>query len=241
MSSFQVESTAPPEQQLCMDAAAAAASAISSSRTTASTPAAARPKAMPGAFGAKRPAPAPVAEDNGVPSAKKVWNSISDMLIQNKCWVCCKPFTRGKLRKVFQVSQLIEFLFAIYKARYVAGDTPVAISDVPTAIFSPDLVNLNNCWMRLREAEFNEQRVGSELASLDIATWMSSLACCSTEECESIHAQITGTFPSGTDASSSSKGVASAASAAAGGCLPGCGCDNPWQFIPASMAKPGST
>jgi hypothetical protein len=163
------------------------------------------------------------------------------MLIQNKCWVCCKPFTRGKLRKVFQVSQLLEFLFGIYKAKYVVNDVQIAISEIPTAIFDTEFVNLNNCWMRLREAEFNEQRVGIELSALDVATWMSSLACCSTESCESIHAQITGTPLSGTNTGSSSGGVASAVSAAAGGCLPGCGCDNPWQFIPASMEKRDSS
>jgi hypothetical protein len=232
MSDFEVEqkkSVVPQDQQLCMDAAAA-----SSALATSLSPGA-RPKAVPGGFGAKKPAPRPSEEEGGAPNAKKVWNSISDMLIQNKCWVCCKPFTRGKLRKVFQVSQLLEFLFGIYKTRYVVDDIPVAISEIPAIIFGAEYINLNNCWMRLREAEFNEQRVGNELASLDIATWMSSLACCSTEDCESFHSQITGSPVSGS--STASGGVAAGVSAAAGGCLPGCGCDNPWQFIPATMEK----
>ena len=46
-------------------------------------------------------------------SGKSPWSSINDMLIQNKCWLCETPFPRGKPKKAFQVSQVLEF----FKAR----------------------------------------------------------------------------------------------------------------------------
>eukprot|EP01038_Epipyxis_sp_PR26KG_P007316 gene7316-9968_t len=37
------------------------------------------------------------------------WATINDMLIENRCWLCKEKFPRGKQKKVFQVSDLLQF------------------------------------------------------------------------------------------------------------------------------------
>ncbi len=48
------------------------------------------------------------------------WMSINDMLIQNRCWLCEQVFARGKQKKVFQVSNLLDF----FSERLKAQDAP---------------------------------------------------------------------------------------------------------------------
>jgi hypothetical protein len=46
------------------------------------------------------------------------WSSISDSLMTNKCWICQQTFQKGKIKKVFQLSQLVSWYiyncFTIY-------------------------------------------------------------------------------------------------------------------------------
>lgn len=45
---------------------------------------------------------------------KNPWESINDMLIHNKCWLCEQPFPRARTKKVFQVSHLLSFYHQLY-------------------------------------------------------------------------------------------------------------------------------
>ena len=43
------------------------------------------------------------------------WNTINDMLIQNRCWLCHETFRRGKMKKVFMLSHLLTYAEERYK------------------------------------------------------------------------------------------------------------------------------
>jgi hypothetical protein len=124
---------------------------------------------------------------------------------------------RGKLRKPFQLTQLLDFYFKQKQAIVEINPDDA----VPRSIFAENFSNLNECWNRLCDLQFDESKLNADLESLSIAKWMSSLACCNSHECDSIHARITGTASIFNAASASSTE----------GCPIGCLCDNPWPFL----------
>jgi hypothetical protein len=85
-------------------------------------------------------------------------------------------------------------------------------------IFPPKYISLNLCWNRLCDIKFDENRIAADLAEVDIGKWISSLACCNNEECKDFLLAIVGDRPAYT---ALDKAL----------CPPGCGCDNPWQFL----------
>lgn len=66
----------------------------------------------------------------------KVWGTINDMLIQNKCWLCLNPFERGKTRKVFMMQDVInhfekrmEFKAALAKYEAMKLENPENVDE----------------------------------------------------------------------------------------------------------------
>jgi hypothetical protein len=65
-----------------------------------------------------RPVMPPAPPSMSSTQIKSPWASINNMLIQNRCWLCETVFPRGKQKKVFQVSDLLDF----YTTRLRAED-----------------------------------------------------------------------------------------------------------------------
>ena len=158
-------------------------------------------------------------ESNGHLSST-CWRSISGVLLQNQCWICGEVFIRGKMRKVFTVAQLLDY-YKLCRQRYIAdcltGKT--CFSQYSIDIFPNNLANLNICWNRLCYLEFNDVKIDADLADIDLGKWISSLACCNSEICAEYLSSIVGDTPPYDPKSQSNL------------CPPGCGCDNPWQFV----------
>jgi hypothetical protein len=53
----------------------------------------------------------------GVAQNKNPWTSINDMLCNNRCFICTQGFPRGKKKKVFMVSQILQSFTAIYASK----------------------------------------------------------------------------------------------------------------------------
>jgi len=112
--------------------------------------------------------------------------------------------------------------------------------------------NLKKCYERylyLRSKEISSDNssptpLEAELKDNDIAVWMSGLLCGVSPECSEEVQLIVSGLNSGDRVpfflveppklSSSESGISSKSDM---NCLPGCGCDNPWSFISASLKK----
>ena len=174
-------------------------------------------------------------------SKRSVFSSINDTLIQNKCWLCNRTFMKGKIRKVYQVTDVLRY----YHERYVSLVHHIEKVDNDESLSSAEQqqadnlkkrfleqeelkcelisTNLKKCYERYEELQGSISKIEDELRDIDCAVWMSGLVCCSTDECykeykyivpddNSLRAQVT-KLPSSES------------------CPPGCGCDNPWPFL----------
>jgi hypothetical protein len=54
--------------------------------------------------------------------AKSPWASINDMLIQNRCWLCEQTFQKGKQKKVFQVSNIVDYFDEVFRTTQKAAE-----------------------------------------------------------------------------------------------------------------------
>lgn len=148
------------------------------------------------------------------------WRSISRVLMSNQCWICGETFPRGQPRKVFTIAQLLEYC-ASRRQKYLVDCLigKVCFKQYRKDIFDKQFQNLNLCWNRLCDIEFDTVMVDADLDEARMGKWISSLACCTTPKCADLHREITAGLPSLFDA-----GLPNSL------CPPGCGCDAPWQF-----------
>ena len=149
---------------------------------------------------------------------KSPWNSVSDMLIQNKCWLCLEGFKRGKTKKVFMISQVLEFFESLQlKSSDTSAEQGAEIESL----------HLKACYDIYCKAGGDVEKVLRDLEGNDIAPWMSGLVCGQSELCAREFNMI---VPDGPRAKTSSKFKAEIQKKA-DDCPPGCGCDNPWAFL----------
>lgn len=143
------------------------------------------------------------------PPRDNPFRSIMTMLCNNKCWLCEGLFARGKIKKVFMVSHLLQLL----KEKHGAS---------PDFRFASP--NLQACFEEYCRLAGEEEAVQKCLDEVECATWMSGLICCRTTVCAEEYLLI---IPDGKvvvpDAETSKKRQ--------GECPPDCDCDNPWQFV----------
>ena len=152
--------------------------------------------------------------------SKSPWTTVNDMLIQNRCWLCRDGFKKGKIKKVFMISQVLEY-FELLQSKDTEKD-----AEIETEIESP---NLKACYDQYCKTAGEVDRVLRDLEANDIAPWMSGLVCGQSEACAREFNMI---VPNGTRAKpAATSKVASEILKKVDDCAPGCGCDNPWAFL----------
>ena len=159
-------------------------------------------------------------------SAPIPWKSISDMLIQNKCWLCTQTFPRGKKKKVFTVNQVLHSFSSTFDASSV--ETPDGRLTFFTD-FVEQLPHVHACYSNFCYMNGDVKKISRELEKIDIAPWMSGLVCCSNDLCKAAFNAISAENP--TSVGNSDQLNAALAKHNVNDCPPGCGCDNPWQFM----------
>ena len=85
--------------------------------------------------------------------------------------------------------------------------------------------NLSNCIQRFADLEGDKNKVEQDLKRYDTATWMSGLACCSSDDCCREYSYI---MPDEVVAGTAKINVFKSSE---DDCPPGCNCDNPWPFL----------
>ena len=155
-------------------------------------------------------------------STRSPWNSINDMLIQNRCWLCHNAFQRGKVKKVFMVSQLLDHYEKLHIE--MTGDNPPESLPVYP-------VHMNRCYESFVRHGANMENVLKELQELEIAPWMSGLACCQSPECLAFYNLVVTTDVAKSLADIKQAMISSGAMGTGIECPPGCGCDSPWSFL----------
>ena len=189
---------------------------------------------------------------------KSPWRSISDVLIQNKCWLCENTFPRGKTRKVFQVSDLLTF-YHNHQLRLQlpddynpddTGEKEAVVEDGEVAEGSPnpeseDSVpkstaytfisgNLQRCYdnyLSLMEAgEGKPDQLFVEFQQNGIEVWQSGLVCGMNPDCKLELAYFIEEKHTGNGVGKKTNSMFALPSGTT--CPPNCGCDNPWPFMP---------
>ncbi len=142
------------------------------------------------------------------------WKTVNDMLMQNKCWFCKQVFKRGKLKKVFQLYQVLQY----FERR--------AAENLSDQILTSE--NLAACWEQYEAmgGKENISSIISDMQQYDIETWMSGLTCYESEDCQRQYKYI---FPEAEAPAAATRH--DKLSMMMKECPPGCGCDNPWPFI----------
>lgn len=154
-------------------------------------------------------------------TARSPWLTVLDMLIANKCWLCAATFQRGHKKKVFLVSQLISSLTRL------SEDVALGIADAEI-VAKIKSANYNACYTAFTtELECDASKLANELQKHDVATWLSGLVCCRSQECADDYALL---MPSA-DAVNPAETPRPQGDGVF--CPPDCGCDNPWPFLTA--------
>ena len=164
-------------------------------------------------------------------SKKSPWASINDVLIQNKCWLCETTFPKDRQKHVFEVSNLLTFYHNQLQRDLASGSADA------TKFTSPNLQACYDSYIQLmNEGVGKPDKLFEEFKANDVEVWMSGLVCGITPECKQeaayfienkkhaantedggkrkVNSMFAFAIPDGTD------------------CPPGCGCDNPWPFMP---------
>lgn len=157
--------------------------------------------------------------------ASNAWKSINNMLIQNRCWICCHIFQKGKKKKVFMISQILQVFKEIHENK---NDERVKI----LTAFINEAPHVTLCWQSFQYLNGDNKKLSDALYNSDVQVWISGLACCRNDLCSAIYNSLFSNNGREEQIASilSLKGtfVKSAI------CPPGCDCG--WQFI--SVSRP---
>lgn len=163
-------------------------------------------------------------------SVRSPWLSVSDMLIQNKCWICMSPFQRGYKKKVFLVSQLISCLIRLRKESILASENNLLLTEITST-------NLKACYDVFLTLNGDETKLTEELKKYDVANWLSGLVCCRSVICKEEYGVLIPSIDTDTTAAATEAAKAlretfiERAKTDINFCPPDCGCDNPWPFL----------
>ncbi len=143
---------------------------------------------------------------------ESAWKSIQNNLIQNRCWLCDEVFQRGKVKKVFMVSHLLQYLENLLKfvnernrKASEGGEDSTAPVEMDTTKEAEDTAdsteevapvapkvnthmiskNLLMCWAAFRAMDGDKERIARLLQKVECEVWMSGLICARTKECAS--------------------------------------------------------
>lgn len=146
------------------------------------------------------------------------WLSINEMLTRNRCWLCKRIFPKGTKKMVFQLSDLIWY----FNERWLSEKECAAVETMNSE-------NLRDCYQSFK-ALSADNLLYSALQKQDLQMWMSGLVCGLNESCKQEADLICANSISGA-AAGNSKIAKPADGLIQDGCLPGCGCDNPWAYL----------
>ena len=158
----------------------------------------------------------------------KVWLSVSDALIANRCWVCDAPFQRGLRKKVMQISQLVNYIMRRRDNAAMETEATTAAQTTShnlTSWYAAFMEDLGGSDAKLEEA----------LKACNVTPWFSGLVCCTSEACLRQYQFVVP--PTADEAAAAAQALQSLAGKLAIECPPGCGCDNPWPFLGTSLPK----
>jgi hypothetical protein len=167
---------------------------------------------------------------NDKETAFQNWSCINDSLCQNSCWICQAVFPRGKKKKVFMISQILQVFKEIYN-NSLEGNEDDRIK-LLTA-FEEAVPNVCKCWQSFLYLEGNEQMLASALEKVNTQVWASGLACCRNELCTIIFKALFA--DQGPDERIASLKALGGTFTRSLNCPPGCDCG--WQFIALPTSK----
>jgi hypothetical protein len=107
----------------------------------------------------------------------------------------------------------------------------LAEGDDSAAVYPP---NMQLCYESFLRHGAKVENLLPLFAELDLAPWMSGLICSQNNDCITFHNLISSSNVKESLASIKAEMVARGFSVDNSGCPPGCGCDNPWSFMPTS-------
>ena len=144
------------------------------------------------------------------------------------------------------VSHLVRFL----EERYALSATAAAATEAATAeegggeevtamaLESPHLVS---CYESFCSLGGSTEALLNKLREEECETWMSGLICALTPVCAREYMLL---VPEGKVSTATLSGMSTSTAGGKEGdaaCPPGCGCDNPWQFVQDAMMKKGDS
>lgn len=164
----------------------------------------------------------------------KAWDTVTQCLMNNRCWLCEEIFPRGKVKKVFEVSDLLNYCNArMDTVKEGSGDIPAILCRNLTRVFN-----------RYSAINGDLKTIECDLEAVNMAPWMSGLVCLRNTNCTNDYNLITMKPPPNSDGSKGEEGSDDSIpppEKVAGwlppgfmrkeDCPPGCDCDNPWPFL----------
>lgn len=168
--------------------------------------------------------------------ASDAWKSINEMLIQNRCWICQNIFQKGKKKKVFMISQIIQVFKEIQAS---PEDNPDDRVKILTA-FMTEAPHVTLCWQSFQFLKGDEKKLADALQKADVQVWVSGLACARNHLCSAIYNSLFS--DGGREAQMASIQALKGSFTRSTFCPPGCDCG--WQFITESrieLLAPGAS
>jgi hypothetical protein len=158
--------------------------------------------------------------------ASTAWKSINNMLIQNQCWICQNTFQKGKKKKVFMISQIIQIFQEIHAN---PDDDRVKV----LTAFMNEAPHVTLCWQSFQFLKGDEKKLADALQRADVQVWVSGLACARNHLCSAIYNSLFS--DAGRDAQIASVQALKGSFTRSTFCPPGCDCG--WQFIAESRPE----
>ena len=115
-------------------------------------------------------------------SSSSSWESINATLGSNQCWLCEKTFIKGKVKKMFMISQVLEYF------KTIKGQN-LDVLPFTTA-------SITKCYNEYLEYECDMNPIVERMKMSKIEPWMSGLACSMNDECLRVIECILSTAPS---------------------------------------------
>jgi hypothetical protein len=159
--------------------------------------------------------------------ASNAWKSINELLIQNRCWICQNVFQRGKKKKVFMISQIIQ----VFKEIQASADDDDRVK-ILTA-FMTEAPHVTLCWQSFQYLKGDEKKLANALQKADVQVWVSGLACARNHLCSAIYNSLFS--DGGREAQMASIQALKGSFTRSTFCPPGCDCG--WQFITESRPE----
>jgi hypothetical protein len=161
--------------------------------------------------------------------ASNAWKSINEMLVQNRCWICQNVFQKGKKKKVFMISQIIQVFKEIQASPEGPDDDRVKI----LTAFMTEAPYVTLCWQSFQFLKGDEKKLADALQKADVQVWVSGLACARNHLCSAIYNSLFS--DGGREAQMASIQALKGSFTRSTFCPPGCDCG--WQFITESRIE----